>query len=332
MIFHNIARQTGAVVCAASALLLVALPVPGQDPPPQKDEIKAVVRISKEFIEDVVGRVEITAAVPFRAEVLGFDCQGVIDGRARLSVEMQTAQSDATFTMHSQGTAHTYVHGVCGPLVVRGPAWGPFTTRTVVRFEGRNFSVLETTPWAEVHGELECVEGRHGTAVGRGLGRAALPLGKLFVPRAEAEATPIGLHILTNYVNEVAGGVTSKLNGTTAVEKSLNRLFPETKGWVFQMSSDAKFLQAAYGPRGITVPVLPLNPGRLKDVRLELWLHSTTTEGQALAKLSKQPLARSLLNKYIETVLPDLAPLAETRSVDAVESWLVISIGAPKAR
>jgi hypothetical protein len=80
------------------------------------------------------------------------------------------------------------------------------------------------------------------------------------------------------------------------------------------------------------VPVLPENPGRLKDVRLELWLHSTTTEAQDLVKLSKQPLAKSLIHKYHETILPELSALAENRSLDAIGPWLVISIGAPKAK
>jgi hypothetical protein len=332
MIFHNFAQRTGAVALAACALLLAASPVHGQTAPAQKSEIKAVVRISKQLIEDVLGRLEIEAFVPIRARVLGFDCQGLVDGRAKLAVEIATAQGDASFLVHARGTAHTYVTGVCGPIVVNGPAWGPFVTHTLVRFEGRKFSVVDTTPWAQANGELESIEGRHGTCVGRAIGRVALPVGRLFVPRAEAQATPIGQEILRNFVNEVAGGIVTKLDQTTAVEKSLNRLFPETTDWVFQMSSDSQFVQAAYGPPGSKVPDLPANPGRLKDVRLELWLHSTTKEALALAKLAKEPLAKNLINRYLETIIPELAALTENRSVDAVGSWLVISIGAPKAK
>jgi hypothetical protein len=98
------------------------------------------------------------------------------------------------------------------------------------------------------------------------------------------------------------------------------------------MSTDAEFIQAAYGPRGSTIPVLAENPGKLKDERLELWLHSTTTEARDLVRLSKQPLAKTLVNKYLETILPELAALAENRSLDSVGPWLVISIGAPKAK
>jgi hypothetical protein len=81
----------------------------------------------------------------------------------------------------------------------------------------------------------------------------------------------------------------------------------------------------------VKAPVLPENPGRLKDVRLELWLHSTATEAQDLVKLSKLPLAKALVHKYLATILPELAALAENRSLDSVGPWLVISIGAPKA-
>jgi hypothetical protein len=160
----------------------------------------------------------------------------------------------------------------------------------------------------------------------------ALPVGRHLVPRAEAEATPIGERILKNYVDELAGEIVARLDRTNPVEKSLNRLFPETRDWVFHLSTDPVFIQAAFGPREATVPVLPENPAQLKDVRLELWMRSTTTEAQDLVQLSKQPLAKALVHKYLETVFPELAALSENRSLDAVGPWLVISIGAPKAK
>jgi hypothetical protein len=152
------------------------------------------------------------------------------------------------------------------------------------------------------------------------------------VPRAEAQAKPIGEYYLKNFVDELAGDIFAKLNRTTPVEKSLNRLFPETRDWVFQMSSDAHFLQAAYGPRGVAVPVLPENPARLKEVRIELWMRTTAKEARDLAKLSKEPLAKNLVHRYLETMVPELAALTENRSVDSVGDWLVISIGAPTAK
>jgi hypothetical protein len=202
----------------------------------------------------------------------------------------------------------------------------------LVRFDGRKFSLVETTPWAQVHGKLDCVEGCHEGPVGRAVGCVLLPLGQHLVPAAEAQATPIGEYYLKNFVDDLAEKIITRLDQTTPVEKSMNRLFPETRDWVFQMSTHSQFIQAAFGPRGSTVPVLPDNPGRLKDVRLELWLHSSTTEAQDLAKLSRQPLARALVRKYVETILPELAGLAENRSLDAVGPWLVISIGAPRAK
>ena len=272
MIFHNAARRAGLVLFAVCASFLLSQPARGQAPPPQQGEIKAVVRISKDLIDDVVARKEIVAAVPYDAIVLGFRCQGVIDGRAKLSVDITTAKDEATFVVNGQGTATTFVRGVRGPIVAMGPAWGPFVTRTVVHFDGRKFTAEETVPWAQVHGELELVEGRHGSWIGRAAGRLAVPIGRLLVPRAEEEATPIGEYYLKNFVDNLAEEIIRKLNRTTPVEKSLHRVFPEAKDWVFQMSADAQFLQAAYGPRSAPVPELPENPGRHKDVRLELWL------------------------------------------------------------
>jgi hypothetical protein len=330
MTLPNVARHAWLIPSVVCAALLAALPAGGQAPPAPQDEIKAVVRISKELIEDVAARVEVAAAIPYRATVLGFCCQGVINGRGKLAVEMTTAQGEATFVVSSHGTASTYARGVRGPIVALGPAWGPFASRTSVRFDGRKFYLMGTTPWAEVHGRLDRVEGRHGGPVGRAVGRVLLPIGEHLVPRAEAEATPIGEYYLKNFVDGLAEVIVARLDRTIPVERSLNRVFPETRDWVFQMSSGPRFIQAAYGPRGSRVPVLPENPAQLKDVRLELWLHSTTTEAQDLVKLSKVPLAKALVRKYIETEFPELAALSENRSLDAVGPWLVLSIGAPR--
>jgi hypothetical protein len=256
----------------------------------------------------------------------------MINGTAKLAVEMTTAQDQATFVVNSLGTASTYARAVRGPIVALVPAGGTFTSRTPVHFDGRKFTLGETTPCADVHAELDRIQTRRGGLPGRAVGRLALPVGELLLPRAEAQATPIAESILKNFVDDFAGKIVEKLDRTIPVEKSLNRVFPETKDWVFHMSSDPQFLQAAYGPRDAKVPVLPENPSRLKDVRLELWLHSTATEAQDLVKLSKNPLVKELIHKYLETVLPELAALSENRSLDSVGSWLVISVGAPKAR
>jgi hypothetical protein len=331
MIFANGAKRTYLISFAVCASLLAALPVRGQAPPAQPGEIKMVARISKQFVEDVAGRQEIDAKIPFKARVVSLCFQGVIDGKAKLSVDLKTAPNEATFFVYSKGSGQTLARGVRGPIVALAPVWGPFTAETVVRFDGRKFTRVETIPWAEPHIELDRVEGRHGGAPGRAVGRLLLPLGRLLIPRAEAQATPIAEDLLKNYVDDLADKIVTKLDQTNPVEKSLNRLFPETRDWVFQVSSDSQFIQAAYGPRVSAVPELPKNPSQLKEVRLELWLRSTTKEAEALEKLTKQPLAKELVQKYLEATLPELAALSKERSVTAVGPWLVISIGAPKA-
>jgi hypothetical protein len=75
---------------------------------------------------------------------------------------------------------------------------------------------------------------------------------------------------------------------------------------------------------------LPENPRRPKDARLELWLRTSTNEAQALEKLTKQPLAKQLVQRYLEATLTELAALTEERTVTAIGPWLVISISAPK--
>jgi hypothetical protein len=306
-------------------------PVRGQALPAQKDEVKAVVRISKRLIEDVVAREEIVAAIPFNAKVLRFTSQGVMDGRGKAQVDLSSVQDDATFVISSHGSGESYVRGVRGPIVATGAVSVTFATRSVVRFDGRKFSLVATTPQTQLHGQLDSVAGRRGGPAGRAAGRLLRPVGQRLVPRAEAEATPISDYYLKNFMDELAGRIVAKLDHTTPVEKSLHRLFPETRDWVIQLSTNSQFLQAAYGPKGAAIPALPENPAHMTDDRLELWIHSTTTEAQDLVKLSKEPLIKNFLNKYLETVFPELAALTENHSLVAVGPWLVVSIGAPKA-
>ena len=47
-----------------------------------------------------------------------------------------------------------------------------------------------------------------------------------------------------------------------------------------------------------------------------------------LADLSKRPLAKQLVQLQLEAALPELAALAEERTVDAVGSWVLIRIGS----
>src|SRR6516162_3159885 len=108
MVLATVLRHSLLILLAFGAALLTALPargeaplawllpaVParsqpvaarGQAPAEQQDEIKVLVRISKQLIEDVAAREEIVAAIPYSATVLGFCCQGVIDGRGKVAV------------------------------------------------------------------------------------------------------------------------------------------------------------------------------------------------------------------------------------------------------
>lgn len=294
----------------------------------EQDEIQAVFRISKAFLAEVTDR-PIVADIPLRATVLNFKCNGVIHGEGKLTIELQRSGQQAVFEINSQGNGRACVRGVRGPIVAYGPAWGPFTSRTLVKFDGRRFTHDTTTPNVTVCADIQRVTGRRDRRIGRLIGAGFLPLTDKLMPKAVAQAKPIANRYLRDFVEETANKIISVLNQKIPIEESINRLFPKTSDWVFQMSSDEKFLQAAYGPLGVSVPQLPEVPGEIADVRLEAWLRSTSEEARLLAEMSKRPLARQLVQRYLESTLPELAALAEERSIDAVDSWVVIRIGAP---
>ena len=142
------------------------------------------------------------------------------------------------------------------------------------------------------------------------------------------EATPIVQRSLENYIEGIADEIIAKLNERTPVEESVNRLFPETRDWIFHLSSSATHIQAAYGPADAEIPRLPDFPAEMPKLRLEAWLRSTGQEARFLANLSKNPLAEQLVQRYLESTLPELAAVAGQHSVDAVDRWVVIRVGA----
>jgi hypothetical protein len=313
------------------ATALLGLLVAAQAQPAQTNEVKAVVRISKELIDDVVGRVEVLGTVPYNARVMGFRVQGVAYGQGRLTAELMTAEGKGITVVHGSGTGQSYARAGLGPIVATAYVTAPFTAEAFLHFDGRKFYRGEVMPQVSLQVDLDRLEGRRGRLPGRVAGRLLRPFARLMIPRAEAKGRPIADYYLTKFVEDLADEITGQLNRTTRVEESLNRLLPETKDWAFRLSTDSNFIQAAYGPPGSEAVVLPENPNRLKNTRLELWLHSSTEGAQAMAKLSKSPLAKQLIQRYLEATLPELAALTEERSVAAVGSWIVISIGPSKA-
>lgn len=295
---------------------------------PEVDEIKAVFRISKTFLDDVADRT-IVADIQMGATVLKFQCTGVIHGEGHLAVAMRNSGQSAVFEVTSQGNGSVCVRGIRGPFVAYGRAWGPFTTKTQIQFDGRRFTYLSTTPCATVQAEVQRISGSRDRRIGRLVGARILPLTEKLIPKAIDQATPIANGYLKKFVEETADEIITKLNEKTPIEASINRLFPETEDWVFQMSSDKDFMQAAYGEPNAPIPVLPEVAAELEEVRLEVWLRSSDEEAKALADLSKQPLAKQLIQAYLVATLPELAALAEQRTIDAVGEWVVIRIGKP---
>ena len=105
----------------------------------KEEQTPAVFRISKAFLAEVAGR-PIVASIPLRATVLDFQCTGMIHAEGKLAIELQRSGQQAVFAVDSQGSAHACVRGIRGPIVAHGVAWGPFTSRTIVHFDGRRFA------------------------------------------------------------------------------------------------------------------------------------------------------------------------------------------------
>jgi hypothetical protein len=326
--FHPGYRPQGLLLVLIVTLLGGAA-VRGQDPPPGPKETPAVMRIHRRLIDDVTTR-EIKASIPFRAVVVKADASGVIQGVGRTSVEILPNDRESVFVVSSRGSAQADVTATRGPFYARGPAFGPFTSRTVVRFVGRRFTNEGTSTWAEVYGILEEVGTRRGGHFSRLIGRMAWPFAQALIPRAEREGVPYANHYLREFVDNLAARIIERLNRTTPLEQSVARVYPETKDWIYRLSATGEYIQGAVGPPDAVVPTLPDSPNLPKDLRVELWLRTTQKEAKFLEALGRLKLAGPLLREYLKQNLPEIGRLNAELSVTAVGTWLVIGIGELK--
>ncbi len=301
--------------------------VSGQEASAEPTEIQAVFRISEDYLHEITDQEPVVADLPLNARVIGFCCTGNIHAEGKAEVKLIESGRDAVFTVNSHGTGHAPVRGRRGPSVAYGDVWGPFESTTYVSFDGRRFSHDRTEPRAKLSGKLRRVTGHRDRPIGRLIGRGAEPIAKKMVPRALCEAQPIAEQYLSEYIQGLADRITARLNETMPIEASINRLFPETRDWVFHMSTARNYLQAAYGPKDATVPSLPDVPSEIEEVKIEVWLRSTGEEAELFAQASRSPLARQLTQRYLESSLPELAAIAKERTIDAVGEWVLIRVG-----
>lgn len=300
-----------------------------QDLVENEPEIKAVFRISRQYVKQAIEQEELIASIPIRATIAGLDSSGTINGLGKLSVELQSSGEEAKLIVRSKGTGSACVTGVRGPIVAYVPSGGPFTTCSTINFDGRNFSPECTEANVNIHLRLQRITTRRDRLPGRMLGAMARPIGKRMVKRARPQAKRVTERAIVGFVNDEMDKNLAKLNEELPVDDTVNRLFPKAKDWKFYLAVEQSFIQAAFGPAGLSMPPLPEVPSSSENVMFEAWLRSTNDEAEALEALGKRPLAKRLVDTYLEATLPKLAALAGEKSITAMGSWVVISVASP---
>ena len=76
------------VVRGARLSLLHSVAIKAQNP--------AVVRISKQLIDEVIARREVSARIPVNACIMHFHSQGTLDGRGKLTADLKAEKGDGS--------------------------------------------------------------------------------------------------------------------------------------------------------------------------------------------------------------------------------------------
>ena len=131
---------------------------------------------------------------------------------------------------------------------------------------------------------------------------------------------------LKEFVDTEADTIIAELNQTIPLEQSLHKLFPETKDWIYRLSTAEKYLQSYYGPKDAPIPTTPIVSERPQNPEMELWIQANSKDAKFIQLMAKLNQTHNLLKKFIPDADPLIASLIKNTRVTVSEPWLIISI------
>ncbi|MDF1742529.1 MAG: hypothetical protein P1V19_02475 [Gimesia sp.] len=295
-----------------------------------KSELKhegIILRVSKSLIDEFTDDV-IEAEIPFQARILNGNVTGTAKGRATTSIEMQPGKEEAAFIITAKGEASGCFQGTRGKTRVDGTVTATFVVKKRVLFDGMHYFNGNTSSEVSLTTSVSQVESQRILPF-RVLTQPVAKTGvKLLQSEAEQQAIPYAIQYLEEFVNAEADAIIAELNQTIPLERSLHKLFPETKDWIYQLSTAEKYLQAYYGPKDAPVPTPPAVPGRPKNPEMELWIQANSKDAKFIQLMARLNQSHNLLKKLIPDADPLIASLIKNARVTFSAPWLIISITA----
>ena len=281
-------------------------------------EHAVVLRVTREHFDQMT-RDEFRETVPIERQVLSAWVSGTSVIKGRVWIEMTADEDEAVFTVVLEGKATTTSVSSVRSIRVHGGGEAAFHAEKRVHFDGVAYRGEPARVSLAGVPRVTCIEStRRGL-----LGRLAVRIARRQVAKMQPAAAQIleedARQELRSEFDRLGEELIAKLNETTPLEETIQLMFPETKDWIYDLSTTEEHIQVSVGPRGYRFPQLP---PRDQHAPVELWVR--VAGGSVDPEASRVwNAAQHLVRSFLAGMAGDAASGKDT-TIDRVGDWVVI--------
>lgn len=311
------------------AILLGASSVEGNEPTEDADnreQLVVVVRVSGQLMERLVNR-SFDEESPFDMQVLDAWCSGIAHARGHTSLDFANNSLDHPIRIRVEGEIVSPATGILGPFAVTATNRMPFQVDMLLKFDGSQFSLIETVVVGEGRSEIGCVTPRRNRIGSKIVSRAATRFAPCLLPDYDAAGSRIARESIRDEANAAMEKLLVQVNQATKIDQALELILNQ-EGYARDLSKTESFLQVKFASteqQGVAPPADTLSD----DSAFEIWVYPN----QSTSLLRELARVLQSVPPSISRILPDLpTPLKEFEEQAEVASdgqWDVIRVGLP---
>ena len=139
-------------------------------------------------------------------------------------------------------------------------------------------------------------------------------------------ALPKARQYVAEFTNEEADRIVSILNEAHPIEEAVLEAFPEQRNWTTRLSTTPRYVQAVYGPKGSTNPILPDEEIPDSISGMLLWLQLSVEEARFVKLLADTKVVHNLLKEELSEDDRELREVIDEIRVEAIDDWVLLHI------
>jgi hypothetical protein len=312
----------------SAAAILLSLPIAQSEPPGKngKDglpEVNVVLRISRKFVDELTIK-KFQRTDPVYLCVLNSEITGLAFTNSTSAVQYETKAGDTSFVVELRGT--TVSQTVAGrPLIqVFGSGRMEFTIRKRVTFDGIDFATQPTQFDGVFRSSVDGICTPPGL-IGLLIELLATPQIRRSQPVVARAAYEDNKAQLIAAFDAEIKQVIDELNKVSPLEETVQKLFPQTKDWIYAPSITPTHLIVGVGPRNYRLPEVPISTKT--DAPVEVWIRSKPETQGMIAVLKLWRDANKQLAEMLPAEVGKKLKLDQGIKTQMVKDWFVIRLG-----